>query len=368
MPDSPHADHAAADGHDAPSVAAGSPDVSVVICAYTLDRWELLGASVESVLGQTVAPREVFLSIDHNRPLFLQCMERWGQPPAGHDIPITVVENRYEGHLGSARTTAAELATGEFIAFLDDDAAADPDWLERMLAPFGDPSVIAVGGCPLPNFSQPRPPWFPPEYDWVFGCYYVGLPTTTAPILHVIGAAMSVRRADLAAIGYFHSDNHDDMDMCHRLLHHSPTSKILFEPSAVVRHYVHANRLTWKYFWRRCFSVNRGKVKAFRQMGAARNLSAERRFARRSLTDGLVKGGRDLIRGDLGGLLRAAVICAGLFLAGLGYAVGTIEWKLSNRQRRRTDRSQPAPTPMDVSGPSPDARSSSRIDGGSAAI
>jgi GT2 family glycosyltransferase len=328
-------EHPATTATGAPTATPGPLDVSVVICAYTLDRWDLLCASVESVLGQTITPRELFLSIDHNHELFLRCQERWSDRPSGGDIPITVVENKYEGHLGSARTTAAELATGEFIAFLDDDAAADADWLERMLTPFVDPSVIAVGGRPLPVFSLPRPRWFPPEYDWVFGCAYVGLPTITAPIRHVIGAAMSVRRVDLVAIGYFHSDNHDDMDMCHRLLHHSPTSQILFEPSAVVRHYVHPNRLTWKYFWRRCFSVNRGKVKAFRQMGAARNLDAERSFARRTLTNGLTKGGRELLHGDLGGLSRSFVLCLGLALAGLGYAFGTIEWSVTNWWHRK---------------------------------
>lgn len=332
MPDSPPSDPPAPDPARR-TTSAGAPDVSVVICAYTLDRWELLGAAIDSVLGQTLVPREVFVSIDHNRALFERCRAQWDRPAAPGEIPITVVENRYAGHLGSARTTAAELASGRCIAFLDDDAAAEPDWLERMLAPFGDPSVIAVGGCPIPDFSKPRPGWFPPEYDWVFGCAYVGLPTTTAPVLHVIGAAMAVRRADLAAIGYFHSDNHDDMDMCHRLLHHSPDSRILFEPSAMVRHYVHAERLTWRYFWRRCFSVNRGKVKAFRDMGEARNLRAERSFARRSLTEGLSRGGRDLLRGDPAGLARSLVICAGLSLAGMGYAVGSIEWTLAERRR-----------------------------------
>ncbi len=246
-----------------------------------------------------------------------------------------MVENHYQGHLGAARTTASELAIGGVIAYLDDDAAADPDWLEHMVAPFDDPSVIAVGGRPLPVFSTPRPLWFPPEYDWVFGCAYVGLPTTTAPILHVIGAAMAVRRADLAAIGYFHSDNHDDMDMCHRLLHHSPRSTILFEPSAIVRHHVHPDRLTWSYFWRRCFFVNRGKVGAFRQMGGARNLVAERRFARRALTDGLLRGGRDLVHGDADGATRAAVLLIGLVLAGTGYAAGWIESALPKPRRGR---------------------------------
>jgi GT2 family glycosyltransferase len=348
MPDLSPIDRIVTDG-DRPAPGARGRDVSVIICAYTLERWELLSASIESVLRQSVRPRELFLSIDHNPELLERCRERWGGPHPDGAVPITVVANRYDGHLGSARTTAAELATGEFIAFLDDDAAAEVDWLERMLTPFDQPGVIAVGGCPLPEFSVPRPRWFPPEYDWVFGCSYVGLPTTTAPVLHVIGAAMSVRRSDLAAIGYFHSDNHDDMDMCHRLLHHSPDSRILFEPTAVVRHYVHPNRLTWKYFWRRCFSVNRGKVKAFRDMGGARNLQAERRFARRSLTEGLTRGARELLGGDLGGASRSVVICIGLFLAGSGYAVGSIEWTL--HERRHPGRSLAASTSTEEAAP-----------------
>ncbi len=252
-------------------------DVSVIVCSYTDERWDLLCGCIDSIMDQTVLPREVFLSIDHNADLLRRCREQWADRPGRP--PIHVVENRYDGRLGSARSTAAELAVGSIIAFLDDDACADRDWLERMVEPFDDRSVIAVGGRPLPVFSRPRPAWFPFECDWVFSCVYRGLPDEVAPIRHVIGAAMAVRRLDLVAIGYFHSDDHDDMDMCHRLLHRSPESKILFAPSATVHHYVHANRLTWSYFWRRCFWVNRGKVGAFRQMGGARNLVAERQFA-----------------------------------------------------------------------------------------
>ena len=103
------------------------------------------------------------------------------------------------------------------------------------------------------------------------------------------------------------------------------------------------------YFWRRCFSVNRGKVLAFRQMGEARNLQAERRFARRSLTQGLARGGRELVKGDAGGASRSAVICIGLLLAGLGYAVGSIEWSLTTGRQRGTDHRAPA-VPADGSG------------------
>ena len=309
-------------------------DVSVVICTYTPDRWEQLCAAVDSVLGQTRPPFELLVSVDHNRDLYERCVQRWGDRPPAGGVPIRVVENRYPGHLGAARTTASELATGRIIAFLDDDAAAEPDWLEHMVPPFGDPAVVAVGGRPLPVFATARPRWFPAEYDWVFGCAYVGLPPSPAPILRVIGAAMAARRSDLAAIGYFHSDDHDDMDMCHRLLHHSPRGVILYEPRAVVRHHVPPDRVTWSYFWRRCFRVNRGKAGAFRQMGAARNLAAERRFARGALTGGLRQSGHDLVHGDPAGVARAAVLIAGLVLAGTGYTVGWVE-SLGPAGRRR---------------------------------
>ena len=95
-------------------------------------------------------------------------------------MPLIVLENKYDGHLGSARNTAAEFASGEVLAFLDDDAAAAADWLERLLAPYDDERVGAVGGTPLPVFEVRRPRWFPHEFDWVFGCAYRGLPVTRA--------------------------------------------------------------------------------------------------------------------------------------------------------------------------------------------
>ncbi len=313
------------------------PSVTVVICAYTEIRWELLCAAVGSVQSQTLPPREIILSIDHNPTLFERCRNRWPaerRPPATGGAAVRVVQNCYRGRLGSARTTAAQLATGDYLAFLDDDAMAEPDWLARMIGHFEDPAVIAVGGAPHPVFATGRPRWFPREFDWVFGCVYVGLPVTTAPVLHLIGAAMAVRRQNLSAIGYFHSDNHDDMDMCHRLRDQFPGTKVVFDPDAIVHHHVPGNRLRWSYFWQRCFFVNRGKVAAFKEMGGARTLDAERRFARQILTDGIWTGLREAVRGDTGGVLRTGALCAGLTLAILGYLTGLSEWTVSHQLGR----------------------------------
>src|SRR5664280_1377170 len=110
---------------------------------------------------------------------------------------------------------------------------------------------------------------------------------------------MSVRREALMSWGGFHSDNHDDMDLSHRAVHAYGARAVLYEPSATVSHFVPKERLTWHYFWRRCFFVNMGKVKAFRDMDDASNLGAELRFVRRSLSRALITEGRELVRGDV---------------------------------------------------------------------
>jgi glucosyl-dolichyl phosphate glucuronosyltransferase len=242
---------------------------------------------------------------------------------------VIVLANKYDGHLGSARNTAAESARGEVLAFLDDDAAAEADWLERLIDPYCDQNVGAVGGAPLPVFEEGRPRWFPREFDWVFGCVYRGLPSTRAPLAHLIGANMSARRPILQGIGGFHSDDHDDMDMCHRIAF--ARYKVVYEPRAVVHHFVPAARTTWRYFWRRCYFVNQGKVQAFANMQSAGHLGAERAFVLRTLRTGVPAEIRQTVRGDPYGLVRVGAMMLGILLAGSGHLSG--RWWLYQSRR-----------------------------------
>lgn len=308
------------------------PTVSVIICAYTEDRWALLKKSVASVEAQTSPPVEIVVCIDHNAELLRRSEEYFGKGRPAGATPLIVLANKYDGRLGAARNTGAEHASGEVIAFLDDDAAASADWLERLIAPYDDERVGAVGGAPLPVFEADRPRWFPLEFDWIFGCAYRGLPLTRAPLEHLIGANMSARRSALRDVGGFHSDHEDDMDMSHRIAHSQ--HRVLYEPLATVNHFVPATRTTWSYFWRKCYFVNRDKVEVFANMQEASSLRAELTFVTRTLTMGALAEIRDVIRGDLYGFVRVGAMISGIALAGIGH--------LSGRLRLRRSRPIPA--------------------------
>jgi len=302
-----------------------SPRVSVIICAYTLERWELLNKALRSVTQQDVPPIEVILCIDHNNEMYQRCASEL--PPTLGDAPwkFSVIENKYDTRLGGARTSAVQIASGDVVAFLDDDAFATSSWLRCLTAAYEDSNVVAVGGAPIASYEIARPRWLPFECNWIFGCAYRGLPERRGPIDHVIGANMSIRREALLSWGGFHSDNHDDMDLSHRTIHAYGAAAVVYEPEAIVHHFVPKARLTWSYFWRRCFYVNKGKVKAFRDMDQASNLRAELRFAQRSLSRALVKETRELLRGDQYAPVRYLALLSALALGGAGAVVGRLQ-------------------------------------------
>src|ERR1700722_15480429 len=119
--------------------------ISVVICAYTMDRWDALVAAVESSLEQTVRPDEVVVVIDYNEELYRRAaLELSG-------AQVLVLTNRSTKGLSGARNTGVAMSSGDIVAFLDDDAYAEPDWLEHLVAPMADPVVVGAGGWVLPH-------------------------------------------------------------------------------------------------------------------------------------------------------------------------------------------------------------------------
>jgi len=168
---------------------------SVIICAHSMDRWPDICEAVRSVQVQETPAHEIILVIDHNRSLLDRCREAF---PG-----VKVIENREVKGLSSARNSGVWAATGDIVAFLDDDAIADPRWIKVMAPSFEDPSNCGVGAAAEARWLAAKPKWFPDEFLWVVGCTYRGL--EPGVVRNGLGCAMGLRRSIFESIGGFDS-------------------------------------------------------------------------------------------------------------------------------------------------------------------
>jgi GT2 family glycosyltransferase len=305
--------------------------VTVVICTYSERRWEWLAAAVAAVRAQSRSCDELLLVVDHNQPL----LQRARAAFAG----VTMLANVERPGLAGARNTGVSRSSGDVIVFLDDDAVAEPDCLERLIEVYSDPQVIGAGGAAVAAWPDRQPRWFPEEFSWVVGCAYRGLPVTTAQVRNPIGACMSFRRTAFDCAGAFTygigrtaADRMgcEETEFSIRVRRTVPGSVLLYVPAARVQHHVDDGQQRWRHFLQRCLAEGHSKALVAGEVGSRDALASEWPYALRVLTAGAARGVRDALRGRPSGLLRTAAIGAGLAMTTYGY--------LTSRARLRRDR------------------------------
>jgi hypothetical protein len=306
--------------------------VSVLLCAYTEDRWSDIEEALDAVAGQSFAALEVILVVDHNPVLY-------GRARSSFPL-VVVVENLGAKGLSGARNTGVAKARGDVIAFLDDDAVPEHDWLERLMIHYDDERTLGVGGHVEPAWYAARPGWFPEEFDWVVGCSYRGLPTRVSPLRNPIGANMSFRRFVLEQLGGFDSrvgrigrrpTGCEETELCIRAHMRWPGSWILYEPAATVRHKVPPARSRMSYFVLRCWLEGQSKAEIASIRGSGQFLATERSYVTTILPRGVVAAARStLSTGRPEGITRALSIILGLGLTAAGYSLRRLRLRLGS--------------------------------------
>lgn len=240
-------------GVSAPPAADAELAVTVLVCAYTMARWDQTKAAIASVLGQDPRPAQVILVVDHNAELAAVARAELDE--------VLVLDSTGAAGLSGARNTGLQAATQPVTVFLDDDARARPDWLATLVQPYAEPAVVATGGHVEPLWALCRPAWLPPEFDWVVGCSYRGLPGTQGAVRNPIGANMSMRtRAALEAGGFDGSIGRvagrprgcEETELAIRMTAAQPEGVVMYVPAAAVDHHVGPDRTRFRYFLQRC--------------------------------------------------------------------------------------------------------------------
>jgi GT2 family glycosyltransferase len=317
-----------------PAKAGAPPTVSVVIVAYTARRWTCLQQGIAAVRSQSIQPTEAILVIDHNPELLARAQ---AEMPDLRVIPNT----RAVGSSG-ARNTGAAASRGEILVFLDDDIVAGEAWLETVLRHFSTPEVAGVGGRARPLWQESCPRWFPPEFYWVVGASYVGMPEHVGPVRNVWSSNMAVRRTIFESAGGFRDDlakvanksRPDDTDLCLRAA--AQTSGLwIYEPTAIASHWVPRERAKFSYFLYRCFHEGVGKSALAAVNGLYASTSVEGRHIGLVLPAALRRDGKALLKGDISGASRIAAAGLGLGVAITGFLVGTGKYYLRTGRVQR---------------------------------
>ena len=298
---------------------------SVVICAYTLDRWNTLARAVASCAEQTRPPDEVILVIDYNDDLFQRALVEFPH--------VEVIANSMSKGLSGARNTGVRAARGEIIVFLDDDAWGEERWLEELLEPFNDPTVAGCGGWIVPEWQGGRPPWFPETFLWIMGCSYDGLPRSGATIRNPIGANMALRRRVFDLVGGFSAGlgrigavplGCEETELCIRYGINHSRERFVMVREAVVFHSVPPSRTSWDYFFRRCWSEGLSKAAVASLVGGGAGLSAERSHLAKALPRELLSSVVELRRQPSQVARRLLGIVGGSVVTVAGFLWGSV--------------------------------------------
>jgi glycosyltransferase involved in cell wall biosynthesis len=299
--------------------------VAVVVCAASDEREDVLRACVRSILEGSRVPDEILVVVDQN-PALEASVASW--------LPATVRLLRSESRgISSSRNAGLGAASSDVVAFVDDDAVVDSDWLLRVMQPFeASDDVLGAGGAVVPQWGGGRR-WLPDELLWVVGCTYLGHRDDAGPIRNPIGCNMAFRRRELTAAGSFSREfgkQGDSLNTCDetevglRLERVYGPGRIRFLPAARVRHFIPVTRIGWKTLVLRCACEGLSKAR-LRHVYGEMALDAERDYARGLVTHAVPRlVVRGIVRRDRRSVLGAAAILVSLLVTAGAYAGGRV--------------------------------------------
>ena len=245
------------------------PRVSVVVCTYNGAR--AIRDCLDGLSRLDYPDYEVIVVDDGST-------DATGVIARQYDCRLIQTENR---GLANARNTGLAAATGEIIAYLDDDAYPDPDWLTYLAATFLRTGYAGVGG---PNIAPPgdgpiaecvaRAPGGP-----------VHVLVTDREAEHIPGCNMGFRKSCLEAIDGFDPQFRtagDDVDVCWRLQERGWT--LGFHPAAMVWHH---RRNSLRTYWRQQIGYGRAEAMLERKWPEKYNGPGHVRWAGRIYGSGL---------------------------------------------------------------------------------
>jgi len=229
---------------------------SVVVCTYTMDRYDDFAEAVSSVLRQTYDPIEIVLVSDGNEAVADRMFDDFG-----HFDSVQVHCTDENRGISYSRTRGAELATGELVAFLDDDAIATHDWIETLVETYESTDAYAVGGRLDPHWLAGQPSFLPEEFYWLIGCTERGFADHLEEVRNTYGSNIAFNREVFLDVGGYDEETGRKGDS-HVQAHEAPACirmqqqygrGVVYNDEAIVYHKIFEYRTNFRWLVGRAF-------------------------------------------------------------------------------------------------------------------
>mgnify|MGYP002124720010 CR=1 FL=1 len=298
--------------------------VSVIICAYDVELYPHVREAAEGVLGQTHDDIELILIVDGDEKLYRKLEADFGDRD---DVQLLLNDENIG--LSASRNRGIEVATGDVVAFLDDDAVPEPDWVETLVGGYERHDALAVGGRMTPIWLDGKPTYLPSEFYWLIGVTHEGHPETEQEVRNTFGSNISFRRTVLEELGGFDEQlgrtgaaqlQGEETELADRL-YEEYGERVWYLPDAEVGHKIFPYRLhpTWllsRAFWQ-------GYSKQKMEQPATDAESSESAFLRHLLVQSIPRRLRDVVSTHaIDNALQLAMLLLLTGAVGFGYLYG----------------------------------------------
>jgi glycosyltransferase involved in cell wall biosynthesis len=302
--------------------------VSVVVCTYSLDTYDSFTETVESVLSQTYYDVELVVVVDGNQSLYDRIVEAYDS--------FTVHLNEENVGLSESRNRGVERASGDVIAFLDDDAVADERWIDELVSVYEERNAIAVGGKMVGQWVAGKPSFLPEEFYWLVGVTHRGFAEPGQEVRNTFGSNISFRRTVFEEIGEFDPElgrrgslniQAEETIFCVQMRDEFGHG-VVYNPEAVVAHKVFEYRTRPKWLLERAFW--QGYSKRVMEQLIQDGGDNETAFLKQLIGEFVPNRAKRLIRSPTAPkLLQLLSIVVFTAAVGLGYGYGIVRELLS---------------------------------------
>ncbi len=234
--------------------------ITAIVCTY--NRAELVRECLQSLIDQTAAPEEYdILLVDNNSTDFTKNV--------AEDIGARFKNFQYlfepaQG-LSHARNAGWKNARADWVIYVDDDAKAAHNFIERAIWLIEAHGFEVFGGVYLPWYRHGRPRWFKDQYGSNKKKY-----TTLTPLKGeetLAGGVMAVKKEVLEAYGGYVTDlgmtgnkvaYGEEVELQHRM--RKDGLQTIYDPELIIHHLVAPYKLNVSWFFLAAFAGGRDRV------------------------------------------------------------------------------------------------------------